>query len=162
MKETVHLNKIQIANYLRMSSPYIFVDTAEVIPGESSAGVRFFPEDEWFFRHHFIDKPVVPGVFQLEFLMQTFIMAIHTMHDVEAGVVYLREIENVIYSDVVNPNETLYAETKILSFKRGVISGNGIAYILRENEQINTCKAKFQVVSPKIMSSFTPKGIFNA
>lgn len=38
--------------HLKNTAPYIFVDKAEVIPGESSIGIKNFTHNEWFFQCH--------------------------------------------------------------------------------------------------------------
>lgn len=51
--------------------PFRFVDEVVTIePGASGVGRRTFPADEPFFRGHFPDKPIVPGVILTEALAQ--------------------------------------------------------------------------------------------
>ncbi len=52
-------------------APFVFVDEViEVEPGESAVGRKMFPPDEPFFRGHFPDDPLVPGVILTEALAQ--------------------------------------------------------------------------------------------
>jgi 3-hydroxyacyl-[acyl-carrier-protein] dehydratase len=52
--------------------PFIFIDRVdEVAAGESARCVKTFPPDEPFFRGHFPDDPLVPGVILTEALAQT-------------------------------------------------------------------------------------------
>jgi len=156
MGNSIVLSKKEIMDYLNMRPPYLFVDEVEVIPGVSANGYRDFPADEWFFDCHFVDDPIVPGVFQLELMMQTSVMAIHTISGVSAGIIYGRKFVNVDCISPVSPGERLFAETEIISFKRGCAVAKGITFVYRDDKKIITSKSEFQMVSPKIMSDLLP------
>ncbi|MES2571763.1 MAG: 3-hydroxyacyl-ACP dehydratase FabZ family protein [Verrucomicrobiota bacterium] len=52
--------------------PFIFVDAVlENVPGESALCHKTFPPEEPFFRGHFPENPIVPGVLLVEALAQT-------------------------------------------------------------------------------------------
>lgn len=60
-----------IALGLPHRAPFIFVDAVTAhSPGESATGTKLFPADEPFFRGHFPDDPLVPGVILAEALAQ--------------------------------------------------------------------------------------------
>ena len=42
----------------------------EVIPGESSKGYKDLNKDEWFFKVHWPNDPNMPGMLQVEALVQ--------------------------------------------------------------------------------------------
>jgi len=51
--------------------PFVFVDAVQtLVPGVSSTGVKVFSGDEPFFRGHFPEEPIVPGVLLTEALAQ--------------------------------------------------------------------------------------------
>jgi 3-hydroxyacyl-[acyl-carrier-protein] dehydratase len=61
-----------IACGLPHREPFIFIDSVvQVQPGESAICEKSFPPDEPFFRGHFPDNPLVPGVIITEALAQT-------------------------------------------------------------------------------------------
>ena len=67
----ITLNKKDILEFQQNRDPYLFVDVAtEIIPGVSSKGYRIFNEDEWFFKVHWEKDPNVPGMLQIESLVQ--------------------------------------------------------------------------------------------
>lgn len=60
-----------IAHGLPHRAPFIFVDEViEVSVGGHAMGCKTFSEDEAFFRGHFPDDPLVPGVILTEALAQ--------------------------------------------------------------------------------------------
>lgn len=156
MTDKLIMDKDEILKYIVMEPPYVFVDYAEVLPGISSNGYRDFPADEWFFKCHFPNDPVVPGVFQLELLMHTAVLALYSLNEPDIGILYGRKFMNVDCLAYVRPNERLYSETEIKSFKRGCALASGNAYVMRDGEKVITCKAEFQMVSPQMINKLLP------
>ena len=71
------LNKEQILEYQQNRPPYLMIDFAEeVIPGKSAKGYKDFKEDEWFFQVHWPSDPNVPGMLQIEALVQMSALSI--------------------------------------------------------------------------------------
>ena len=71
------LNKEQILEYQQNRPPYLMIDFAEeVVPGKSAKGYKDFKEDEWFFKVHWPSDPNVPGMLQIEALVQMSALSI--------------------------------------------------------------------------------------
>ena len=52
--------------------PFLFVDKCEIkIPGEHGVSYKKFNENEYFFKGHFPNNPIVPGVIIVEAMAQT-------------------------------------------------------------------------------------------
>ena len=67
----IELNKKEILEYQQNRPPYLMIDFAEnVVPGKSSKGYKIFNKDEWFFEVHWKNDPNVPGMLQIEALVQ--------------------------------------------------------------------------------------------
>ena len=70
--------------------PFLFIDKCEIIKfGEEGIGNRIFLEDEYFFKGHFPNMPIVPGVILIESMAQT------------AGIVVSKKYENYIDKSVL-------------------------------------------------------------
>lgn len=59
-----------ILEKLPYSKPFLFVDDLEHVSVEGSSGFYTFPEDSFFYRGHFKDNPVTPGVILTECMAQ--------------------------------------------------------------------------------------------
>ena len=80
------LDKKKILDYQQNRDPYLMIDYAEeVIPGVSSKGYKDFTNKEWFFKVHWPEDPNVPGMLQIESLVQMASLSILTLPNVEAS-----------------------------------------------------------------------------
>ena len=72
------LDKEKILEYQKNRPPYLMIDFVnEVIPGKTSNGFKKLNDDEWFFKVHWENDPNMPGMLQIESLVQMCSMAIH-------------------------------------------------------------------------------------
>ena len=85
-----------IKEYQQNRAPYLLIDHAtEVIPGESAKGYKDLKEDEWFFKVHWPNDPNMPGMLQIESLVQMCALAILTLPGNKGKVVYLTSANNL-------------------------------------------------------------------
>jgi len=71
------LDKKSIYEYQQNREPYLMIDYAtEVVPGVSSSGYKDFKPADWFFKVHWPKDPNVPGMLQIEALVQMSALAI--------------------------------------------------------------------------------------
>lgn len=139
------LDKKKIFEYQQNRDPYLMIDYAtEVIPGESSKGYKDLKNNEWFFKVHWPKDPNMPGMLQVEAIVQMSSLAILTLPGNKGKLMYLTSANNLKFLKKVVPGTRLYLDTKIKSFKRGIalIEGKGIV----ENEIV--CKAEFNLILP--------------
>ncbi len=59
-----------ILEKLPYSSPFLFVDELLNVNEKSAEGIYTFPEDSFFYKGHFKDNPVTPGVILTECMAQ--------------------------------------------------------------------------------------------
>ena len=89
MKETT-LDLNQIKEYQQNRNPYLMIDEAtEIIPGESAKGFKDLNQDEWFFKVHWPTDPNMPGMLQIEALVQMSALSILTLPGNKGKVMYL-------------------------------------------------------------------------
>ena len=62
----------EIKELIPHRDPFLFVDKCEiVVPGEHGKSFKKFNNDEYFFKGHFPNNPIVPGVIIVEAMAQT-------------------------------------------------------------------------------------------
>ena len=148
------LNKEQILEYQQNKPPYLMIDFAEeVVPGKSAKGYKDFKEDEWFFKVHWPKDPNVPGMLQIEALVQMSALAILSLPGNKGKVMYLTSANNIKFIKKIIPNKRLYIETKVKTFKRGLAICEGLGLI----EKQITCKAEFNLILPEEIKKYNLK-----
>ena len=66
------LNNLEIQKLIPHRAPFLFVDTCEIlVEGEHGISQKLFTDDEYFFKGHFPNNPIVPGVIIVEAMAQT-------------------------------------------------------------------------------------------
>ena len=153
MKKLI-LDKNGIHEYQQNREPYLLIDFAtEVIPGKSAAGYKDLKKDEWFFKVHWPNDPNMPGMLQIEALVQMCALSILSLPGNKGKVVYLTAANNMKFVKKIIPNNRLYIETKVKSFKRGLAICEGIGLIKKEI----ACKAEFNLILPDEIKKYNLK-----
>ena len=95
----------------------------------------------------------MPGMLQIESLVQMCALSILTLPGNKGKVVYLTSANNMKFIKKIVPNCRLYIETKIKSFKRGVAICEGLGLV---NKEI-VCKAEFNLILPDELKKYNLK-----
>ena len=148
------LDKQGIYEYKQNREPYLLIDYAsEIIPGVSTKGYKDLKNDEWFFKVHWPNDPNMPGMLQVEALVQMCALSILSLPDNKGKVVYLTSANNIKFIKKIIPNSRLYIETKIKSFKRGLAICEGVGLV----EKNLVCKAEFNLILPDEIKKYNLK-----
>ena len=148
------LNKRQIIQIQKNRDPYLLMDYAtKVIPGKSIEGYKILKKKEWFFKVHWPNDPNMPGMLQIEALVQMSALSILTLPDNKGKVMYLTNANKIRFIKKIVPNNRLYIETKVKSFKRGVAICEGQGKV----EENVTCKAEFSLILPEEIKKYKLK-----
>ena len=68
----------------------------EIVPGKSAHGVKKLTQDDWFFKCHLQRELVMPGVLQIEAMLQTLVLTIYTMEGHQGKFSYISNIKHKI------------------------------------------------------------------
>ena len=148
------LNKKEILKYQQNKPPYLMIDFAEeVVPGKSAKGYKDLKEDEWFFKVHWPGDPNMPGMLQIESLVQMCALSILCLPGNKGKVMYLTSANNLKFIKKILPGSRLYIETKVRSFKRGLAICEGVGLV----EKKIVCKAEFNLILPEEIKKYNLK-----
>lgn len=148
------LDKNDIIKYQKNRPPYLMIDHAtEVIPGVSAKGYKDFPKDEWFFKVHWENEPNVPGMLQIESLVQMSALSILTLNGNSGKAMYLISANNIKFIKKILPNSRFNIETKTIEYKRGIAQCTGTGSV----EGDIVCKADFSLILPDEVNKFKIK-----
>ena len=148
------LDKQGIYEYQQNREPYLLIDYAsEIVPGVSAKGYKDLKNDEWFFKVHWPNDPNMPGMLQVEALVQMCALSILSLPGNKGKVVYLTSANNMKFIKKIIPNSRLYIETKIKSFKRGLAICEGFGLV----EKNLVCKAEFNLILPDEIKKYNLK-----
>ena len=150
--EKIILDKNGIHEYQQNRAPYLMIDFAtEVIPGKSAKGYKDLNNGEWFFKVHWPKDPNMPGMLQVEALVQMCALSILCLPGNKGKVMYLASANNLKFIKKIVPNDRLYIETKIKSYKRGLAICEGIGLV----EKKMVCKAEFNLILPDEIEKYS-------
>ena len=124
------LNKEEIKNIIPQRDPFLMIDEVEeYVPGESAIAYKNVNEKEWYFKGHFPDNPIMPGVLITESLAQTGAVAILSMDENKGKNALFGGIDKMKFKIMVVPGDRLKLDVKIIIRKGPIGVGEAIATV---------------------------------
>ena len=118
----------EIEQILPHRHPFLLVDYIEEMePGVSAVGYKCVTFHEDFFRGHFPQEPVMPGVLQIEALAQVGAVAILSKPENKGKTAYFGAINNAKFKTKVVPGDVLTLELEIIKEKGPIGVGKAVA-----------------------------------
>lgn len=125
-----HLGVKEIEEILPHRHPFLLIDAIEDYePGEFAVGYKCVTFREDFFRGHFPQEPVMPGVLILEALAQTGAVAILSKVENKGKTAYFGGIKNCRFRGKVSPGDKMRLETRLTKCKGSVGIGHAAASV---------------------------------
>lgn len=141
MDKLYNCNTSQLKKYIANRYPFLLIDKAiEIIPGQYACGYKNITSNEWFFPGHFPENPIMPGMLQMEALLQMLSLTVLTMEGKEGFIVRGLSADKIKLKKQVLPGSRLNIEATLLSYKDGIATGNAEGSIDGEK----TCSAEFR------------------
>jgi len=110
--------------------PFIFVDEIESADKDGSVSYHTFTEDEFFFKGHFPEYPVVPGVILVETMAQAGGAALSFQKTfAEGSLFFLATVDKVKFRKQVRPGDKVKLVITNLRVSARMIKQAGKAYI---------------------------------
>jgi 3-hydroxyacyl-[acyl-carrier-protein] dehydratase len=120
----------EIKKIIPHREPFLLIDRIDTMePGVSAKGIKCVTYNEYFFRGHFPQEPVMPGVLIVEALAQTGAVSILSLEENKGKVAYFGGLNKVKFKKKVVPGDVLTLDVEIVRRKGPVGIGNGIAKV---------------------------------
>ena len=121
----------QIMKILPHRPPFLLVDKILEISDKHIIGLKNVTMNEEFFNGHFPERPIMPGVLQIEAMAQAGgVLILNTVSDPENYLTFFAKIENAKFKYPVIPGDTLIFKCELLSpLRRGVVHMKARAFV---------------------------------
>ena len=106
----------EVTSYIPHRPPFLYVDQILELTDEKIVAKKDVSPDEPFFKGHYPEKPIMPGVLICEAIFQTgaiLISSIMTGEKELEGIPVLTRITNAKFRSMVKPGDTLTLESTI-------------------------------------------------
>jgi len=139
------LSKNQILKIQNNRDPYLLMDYAtKVIPGKSVEGYKILKKNEWFFKVHWPGDPNMPGMLQVEAMVQMSSLIVFTLPNMSKKILYLANSNNIKFFKKIIPGDKLKITSKLIFNSRGLYKFEAEGYVKNKI----ACKADFTLVLP--------------
>ncbi len=124
------LNIKEIQEIIPHRHPFLLLDAIEDYePGEYAVGYKCVTYREDFFKGHFPQKPVMPGVLIMEALAQAGAVAILSIPENQGKIAFFGGIQKCRFKGMVVPGDKLKLETRIIKRKGPLGVGEAVASV---------------------------------
>ena len=139
------LSKKQIIKIQKNRDPYLLIDYAtKIVPGKSIEGYKNLKKNEWFFKVHWQGDPNMPGMLQVEAMVQMSSLIIFTLPNINEKTLYLANATNIKFFKKIIPGDKLEILSKLVSSNRGLYKFEAEGYVKKKI----ACKADFTLILP--------------
>jgi 3-hydroxyacyl-[acyl-carrier-protein] dehydratase len=121
----------EIARTLPHRYPFLLVDkVVEYEENKRAVGIKSVTLNEPHFTGHFPDRPIMPGVLQVEALAQLAgIIGLKGAGAESGAIFFFAGADKIKWKKPVVPGDTLVMEVELLKNKRGIVKAKGEAYV---------------------------------
>ena len=124
------LNKEDIKKIIPHREPFLLIDEVlEVEPGKSIKAVKNVDESEYYFKGHFPQNPIMPGVLMLEAIAQAGAIAVLLLPENKGKLALFAGIDKARFKKIVRPGDKLEIEVEITDFRRNIGKARGTARV---------------------------------
>ena len=137
-------NQEQIKEVIPHREPFLLIDEIhEYIERESITAIKYVTGEEDFFKGHFPEYKVMPGVLILEALAQAGAFIVRNIDEYKSKIVFFAGADDVKWRRQVKPGDILKLCVKVEKFKMGIGIADAVAYV--GGEVACTARIKFAV-----------------
>ena len=120
----------EIESLLPHREPFLFVDEIVQADEKKIIAKHVFTEKEFFFKGHFPEYPVVPGVVLIETMAQSGGAGLRKLGILGDGALFfLASVDKVKFRRQVRPGDELRSEVENLRVSKQMVKQSGKAYV---------------------------------
>ena len=124
------LNTKEIMEIIPHRHPFLLVDTIEELEaGVRAVGKKCVTYDEYYYRGHFPNEPVMPGVLIIEALAQVGAVCILSCEQFKGKTAYFGGINQCRFKKKVVPGDVLLLEVELIKQKGPVAIAKAVATV---------------------------------
>lgn len=123
------MNQEQIKAIIPHREPFLLVDEILEMDENHVVGLKYVTGEEDFFRGHFPQEPVMPGVLIIEAIAQAGAVAVLSKPEFKGRIAYFGKMNNVRFKHKVVPGDVLRLEMTLDKIRGSIGFGTGKAYI---------------------------------
>lgn len=141
---TVLMNQEQIKKIIPHRDPFLLIDEInELEIGKKVVATKYIKEDDFWFKGHFPEYPVTPGVLMIEMLAQAGAVALLSMPENKGKIGLFGGIDKAKFRQQVVPGDTLNLEVEIIKLRGPLGIGKGIATV--NGKKAVSCEITFAI-----------------
>ena len=126
----VVMNKEQIMQVIPHRDPFLLIDEInELEVGKRVKATKYIKADDFWFKGHFPQYLVTPGVLMVEMCAQAGAVALLSLPENKGKIGFFGGINNCKFRQQVLPGDTLEIEVEILKVKGPIGVGKAIATV---------------------------------
>lgn len=139
------LNKDQIKEIIPYKEPFLWVDEIESIDGDTIIGYKYTSPKDPYFKGHFVDFPIMPGVLIVEGIAQTGTILLRKKigenHKQKHLLAY--QVRSAFFYKPVFPGDKIRYEVKLLGFYNYKVANFKGEVFVKDDKK---CEVRFVVV----------------
>jgi 3-hydroxyacyl-[acyl-carrier-protein] dehydratase len=124
------MDAVRIMEIIPHRPPFLMIDeVVSVEEGKKVVALKRVCVDEPYFKGHFPEFPVMPGVLIVEAMAQAGAVGLLSMPLYKGKMVFLGAIDKVKFRKKVVPGDVLRLEVEFVKLKSAAGIGRGVAYV---------------------------------
>lgn len=134
----------QIKQIIPHRDPFLLIDEViEMEVGQRVLARKHLKEDEFWFKGHFPQEPVQPGVLTIEMLAQAGAVCILSVPENKGKIAYFAGIDKAKFRQKILPGDTIDLSVEIIKTKGPVGVGKAIATV--NGKKAVSCEITFAI-----------------